>query len=108
MYSGLYFGAFLSVTPLALTGWGLRAQVGLSPPLEPWRTIVFRIGLLSSLVCAVISVCLWLDFKFDALLAPALSITALTFVLALFGRGSSQLLLCGAAVIQLVYAPDEK
>lgn len=102
MYAGLYFGALLSLTPLALTGWALRAQIGLSPPLPPWRTTVFRIGLLSSPLCAIIDACLWLDFRFNELLAPGLWIAALTFVLALFGRRSSRFLLCGAAVVQLI------
>jgi hypothetical protein len=104
MYAGLYFGALLSLTPLILTFCALRMQIGLNPQPPRWRTIVFRIGLLSSLICAVTSVRCWLDFKFNVLLAPALSTAFLTFISAFVGRRSSRLLLCGAAVIQLVIA----
>jgi len=104
MYAGLYFGALLSVTPLIVTVSALRTQIGLNPQLSPWRAILFRLGLLSSLICAITSVCCWLDIRFNVLLAPALCSAFLTFVLALFGCRSSRLLLCGAAVVQLVIA----
>ena len=60
MYAGLYFGALLSLAPPALTFRAWQANGLLSPKLPHWRGIVFRTGMLASLICAVMSVCGWM------------------------------------------------
>jgi len=117
MYAGLYISALLSMLPLSLTVLAWRAQNDISPRLSRPRAIAFSAGLLASLMCAVTSVCCWLEpFPLasdghggysdvnEVLFAMALATALLTFVLAFFGRCSPRLLLCGAAVIQFVIA----
>jgi hypothetical protein len=72
--------------------------------------LLFRCGLLASILCSITVACSWLDpfplvpdgqggysdIRNSILFATALLSAVLTMVLALFGRGAPRLLLAGA------------
>jgi hypothetical protein len=103
----------LSVFPLALTYSAWRFQQKSHPPLSKIRRILFRCGLLMSVLCSLTVLSSWFDpfppFRM-ATAATLISGTAsfsrpdfpprsATVGLAVFGRGPSRLLLTGSAVL---------
>jgi len=107
-----------SVFPMAFTYPAWHFQRKLDPPLAGARMLLFRCGLVVSILCSVTVVCSWIepfplladgaggysDIRESMLFMAALSTAALTIGLALFGRGAPRLLLVGSGFLLMVVA----
>ena len=103
----------LSLFPLALICSAWRFQQKLDPPLSHGRLILFRCGLLVSVLCSLGGVLAWVqpfplisdgrggysDVRNWTLSIGTLYAAVSTIGLALFGRGAARLLLAGSGLL---------
>jgi hypothetical protein len=108
----------LSLVPMALTYPAWRFQRKLNPPLSRARLLLFRCGLLLSVLCAVAVVSSWFnpfpllqdnqggysDIRNGILFDAGLFTALLTIVLAIFGRGPARVLLAGGGFLLVIMA----
>ena len=110
--------ALLSLVPLALTYSAWRFQRKLNPPLSRARLLLFRCGLLVSVLCAVAVASSWFNpfpllldsqggysnIRNSILFGTGLFASLLTIALAIFGRGAARLLLTGSGFFLVIVA----
>ena len=103
----------LSLAPLSLTYPAWRFQQRLNPPLSNIRLILFRWGLLMSIVSCLVVTSSWFepfplvpdgrggysDIRNSMLFDAGLLAAFVTIGLAAFGRGWSRLLLAASAIV---------
>jgi hypothetical protein len=108
----------LSLFPMALTYAAWHFQQRLNPPLRGTRMLLFRSGLLVSILCSLTVVSSWFNpfpllqdgqggysnIRNSMLFAAALSTALLTIGLALFGLGASRPLLAGSGFMLAIVA----
>ncbi len=107
------FELFLSLFPLALTFPAWRSQQRLIPPLSNIRLILFRCGLVMSIICSFMVFSSWSNpfsllpdghggysnIRNSMLFDAGLFTAFLTIGLAIFGRGRSRLLLAVSGLV---------
>ena len=110
--------ALLSLVPLALTYPAWTFQRKLSPPLSRARLLLFRCGLLMSVLCAVAVASSWFNpfpllldsqggysnIRNSILFDIGLFASLLTIALAIFGRGTARILLAGSGFLLVIVA----
>ena len=110
--------ALLSFVPLALTYPAWTFQRRLNPPLSQPRLLLFRCGLLMSVLCAIAVTSSWFNpfpllqdsqggysnIRNSILFDFGLSASLLTSALAIFGRGTARLLLAGNGLLLVIMA----
>ena len=108
----------LSLFPMAFTYASWRYHQRLNPPLRSVRILLFRSGLLMSVLRSLTVASSWFDpfpllhdgqggysdIRNSILFGAALSTALLTIGLALFGRGASRLLLAGSGFVLAIVA----
>lgn len=108
----------LSLLPLALTYPAWRFQQRLNPPLSKVRLILFRAGLVMSIICSLMVFSSWFNpfplladgqggysnIRNSILFDAGLFAAFLTVGLAAFGRGRSRLMLAGSGIVLAVVA----
>ena len=108
----------LSLLPMASTYLAWRFQQKLNPPLSRARVLLFRGGLLLSILCSLTVICSWFDpfpllsdgnggysdIRNSLLFMGALSTAVLTIVVAICGRGAARLLLVVSGLVLTIMA----
>jgi hypothetical protein len=108
----------LSLLPMASTYLAWHFQQKLNPPLSRARVLLFRGGLLLSILCSLTVICSWFgpfpllldgnggysDIRNSLLFMGALSTAVLTIVVAISGRGAARLWLVVSGLVLTIVA----